>query len=188
LGGSPCATSRRRRTVCCRARRAAARSSSGRCRPGRIGGARPTSAIAIAAAGVLAVSGIGWVVFSTSSDDSWSVALVVAGFWAAAGLIGWYVPRVGAIMLMAEAGVGFILAVTVAFTQELTQLGYKHPESAAPVFWTYFGWWFALPLAAALLFFLSADRENDRLSKTGAMNRPEGDLSGDWSSSKHADW
>jgi hypothetical protein len=142
----------------------------------------------LAAAGVLAVGGIGWVVFSTSSNDPWSVALVVAGFWAAAGLIGWYVPRVGAIMLMAGAGVGFILALAVAFTQELTQLGHKHPESAAPVFWTYFGWWFALPLAAALLFFLSADRENDRLSKTGATNRRESDLSGDWSTSKRVDW
>ena len=142
----------------------------------------------LAAAGVLAVGGIGWVVFSTSSDDSWSDALVVAGFWAAAGLIGWYVPRFGAIMLMAGAGVGFILALVVAFTQELSQLGYKHPKSAAPVFWTYFGWWFTLPVVAALLFFLSADREDDRLSKTGAMNRQESDLSGDWDMSKRADW
>jgi hypothetical protein len=142
----------------------------------------------LAVAGVLAVGGIGWVVFSTSSDDSWSVALVVAGFWAAAGLIGWYVPRVGAIMLMAGAGVGLIFVVGLVFIQGLTQLGRKHPESAAPLFWTYFGWWFALPLAAALLFFLSADREKDRLSKTGAMSRQESDLSGDWSTSKRADW
>ncbi|TML45990.1 MAG: hypothetical protein E6G19_02835, partial [Actinobacteria bacterium] len=53
-------------------------------------GAFKKARLKLAAAGVLAVSGIGWVVFSTSSDDSWSYALVVAGFWAAAGLIGWY--------------------------------------------------------------------------------------------------
>jgi hypothetical protein len=134
------------------------------------------------------VGGIVWIVFSTISDDSWPDAFVFAGFWATAGLIGWYAPRVGATLLMAEAGVGLILASVVAFTQELTQLGRKHPESAAPVFWTYFGWWFALPLAAALLFFFSPDRENDRLSKTSAMNRRESDLSGDWSTSKRADW
>lgn len=151
-------------------------------------GAFTNARLKLAAAGVLAVGGIGWVVFSTSSDDSWFDALVVAGFWAAAGLIGWYIPRVGAIMLMAGAAVGFILTLAVAFTQELSQLGYKHPESAAPVFWTYFGWWFALPLAAALLFFLSADREDDRPSKTSATNRRESDLSGDWSTSKRADW
>jgi hypothetical protein len=151
-------------------------------------GAFTKARLKLAAAAVLAVGGIGWVVFSTSSDDSWSVGLVVAGFWAAAALIGWYVPRVGAIMLVAAAGVGFILALAIAFTQELTQLGYKHPESAAPVFWTYFGWWVALPLAAALLFFLSPDRENDRLRKTGAMSSRESDLSRDWSTSKHGDW
>lgn len=89
---------------------------------------------------------------------------------------------------MAGAGVGFVLALAVGFDQELTQLGRKHPESAAPVFWTAFGWWSALPLAAALLFFLSPDREHDRLSKTGAMNRQESDLSGDWGTSKRADW
>jgi hypothetical protein len=150
-------------------------------------GAFTNARLKFAAASVLAVGGIGWTVFSTPWNDSWAFTLVVAGFWAAAGLIGWYAPRVGAIMLMAGAGAGFILALAVAFTQELTQLGRKHPESAAPAFWTYFGWWFALPLAAALLFFVSADRENDRLSKTGAMNRRESDLSGDWSTSKRAD-
>jgi len=78
--------------------------------------------------------------------------------------------------------------LVLAFTQELTQLGRKHPESAAPVFWTAFGWWSALPLAAALLFFLSADGENDRLTKVSGMNRQEGDRSDDWSTSKPADW
>ena len=151
-------------------------------------GAFTNARLKLAAAGVLAGGGIGWVVFSTPSDDSWSFTLVFVGFWAVAGLIGWYAPRVGAIMLMAGASVGFILALVLAFTQELTQLGRKHPESAAPVFWTAFGWWSALPLAAALLFFLSADRENDRLSKTGAMNRQESDLSSDWSTTKRADW
>jgi hypothetical protein len=151
-------------------------------------GAFTNARLKLAAAGVLAVGGIGLIVFSTVSDDSWSVALVVAGFWAVAGLIGWYAPRVGAIMLMAEAGVGLIFASVAAFTQELTQLGRKHPESAAPVFWTAFGWLVALPLAAALLFFLSADRQNDRLNKTGAMNRRESDRSGDWSTRKRADW
>lgn len=150
-------------------------------------GAFTSTRLKLAAAGVLVVGGIGWIVFSTR-DDPWSFTLVFVGFWAVAGFIGWYAPRVGAIMLMAGAGVGFILALTGAFTQELTQLGRKHPESAAPVFWTYFGWWCALPLAAALLFFMSADREDDRLSTTGVMNRQESDLSGDWSTSKRADW
>jgi hypothetical protein len=142
----------------------------------------------LGAVGVLVVGGIGWIVFSTRSDDPWSFTLVVTGFWTAAGLIGWYAPRVGAILLMAEAGVGFILVLFVAFVQELTQLGRERPESAAPLFWTYSGWLCALPLAAALLFFLGADRKNDQLSKTGPMNRRESDLSGDWSTSERADW
>jgi hypothetical protein len=118
-----------------------------------------TARLKLGAAGVLALGGTGWIVFSTPWNDSWSYTFVFAGFWAVAGLIGWYLPRVGAIMLTAGAAAGFIFALAIAFIQELTQLGRKHPESAAPLFWTYFGWWFALPLAAALLLFLSADRE-----------------------------
>jgi hypothetical protein len=85
---------------------------------GRSQGAADTfrkAGLKLVAAGVLAVGGIGWVAFSISSGDSWPFTLGVAGFWAVAGLIGWYAPRVGAITLMAGAGVGFILALAVGF-------------------------------------------------------------------------
>jgi hypothetical protein len=98
----------------------------------------------------LAVGALGWLVLAATTDEPWSEALIEAGVWSAVAVLAWFLPLMGAMLLVLGAAVGFFLALLVSFAASLMALGDKHSD-AGRWFWIYLGWWFVLPLVSAYL-------------------------------------